>query len=220
MEVPFIILEFKMITLTEYLNNPCGTLSIPYWKAKSITVPPDMKILHDRDFSYDILSEYTDEKYFRLYHTLKDIPEIVTDDFEVTTATRRDIKTIVQIINDSYTDISVNAELIKSYTKPPFYNENLWIIVKEKATGNFVGCGLADYDAEAKELVLEWIQVLPEYRGKKIGQLIVTELLFRMKDVANFATVSGKVDNATNPEALYKKCGFVGDDVWHILHKK
>ncbi len=209
-----------MITLTEYLNNPCGTLSIPYWKAKSITVPPDMKILHDRDFSYDILSEYTDEKYFRLYHTLKDIPEIVTDDFEVTTATRRDIKTIVQIINDSYTDISVNAELIKSYTKTPVYNENLWIIVKEKATGNFVGCGLADYDAEAKELVLEWIQVLPEYRGKKIGQLIVTELLFRMKDVANFATVSGKVDNATNPEALYKKCGFVGDDVWHILHKK
>ena len=25
-----------MITLTEYLNNPCGTLSIPYWKAKNM----------------------------------------------------------------------------------------------------------------------------------------------------------------------------------------
>ncbi len=209
-----------MITLTEYLNNPCGTLSIPYWKAKSITVPPDMKILHDRDFSSDILSEYTDEKYFRLYHSLKEIPEIVTDDFEITTVTRRNIKTIVQIINDSYTDISVSAELIKSYNKTPVYNENLWIMVKEKATGNFVSCGLADYDAEAKELILEWIQVLPEYRGKKIGQLIVTELLYRMKDVANFATVSGKVDNETNPEALYRKCGFIGNDVWHILHKK
>lgn len=209
-----------MITLAEYLNNPCGTLSIPYWKAKNITIPPDMRILHDRDFSSDILSEYTDEKYFRLYHSLKDIPEIATDDFEITTATRRDIKTIVQIINDSYTDISVNKELIKGYTKTPVHNENLWIMVKEKATDKFVGCGIADFDTEAKELVLEWIQVLPQYRGKKIGQLTVTELLFRMKDVAVFATVSGKVDNETNPEALYRKCGFVGNDVWHILHKK
>lgn len=209
-----------MITLTEYLNNPCGTLSIPYWKAKRITIPPDMKILHDRDFSSDILSDYTDEEYFRLYHSLKYIPKIVTDNFVITTATRRDIKTIVQIINDSYTDISVNKELIKSYTQTPVYDENLWIMVKEKATKKIVGCGLADYDTEAKEIVLEWIQVLPEYRGKKIGQLIVTELLFRMKDVADFATVSGKVDNTTNPEALYRKCGFVGNDVWHILHKK
>ena len=209
-----------MITLTEYLNNPCGTLSIPYWKAKSITIPPDMRILHDNVFSSDILSEYTDEKYFRLYHSLKEIPEIATDDFEITTATRRNINTIVQIINDSYTDISVSAELIKIYIKTPVYDENLWIMVNEKATDKYVGCGLADYDTEVKELILEWIQVLPEYRGKKIGQLIVNELLFRMKDVADFATVSGKVDNETNPEALYRKCGFVGNDVWNILHKK
>ena len=93
-------------------------------------------------------------------------------------------------------------------------------MVREKATGKYVGCGIADFDAEAKELILEWIQVFPQYRGKKIGQLIVTELLFRMKDVADFATVSGKVGNSTNPEALYRKCGFVGNDVWHILHKK
>lgn len=69
-----------MITLTEYLNNPCGNLSIPYWKAKNIVI---------------------------------------------TTATQKDIKTIVQIINDSYTDISLNKELIRSYTKIPVYNEEL-----------------------------------------------------------------------------------------------
>ena len=209
-----------MITLTEYLNNPCGTLSIPFWKAKNITIPPDMKILHDNDFDTEILSDYIDEKYFRLYHNLKEIPKVITNDFEITAVTRKDIKAIVQIINDSYTDISVNKELIKSYIKTPVYNNSLWIMVKEKATGKYVGCGIADFDTEAKELILEWIQVLPQYRGKKIGQLIVSELLFRMKDVANFATVSGKVDNTTNPEALYRKCGFAGSDVWHILHKK
>ena len=209
-----------MITLTEYLNNPCGTLSIPYWKAKNITIPPDMRILHDNDFSSELLSDYSDEKYFRLHHNLKEIPKIIANDFEITTATRKDIKSIVQIINDSYTDISVNKDLIKSYTKIPVYNEALWIMVKEKATNKYVGCGIADFDTETRELILEWIQVLPQHRGKKIGQLIVTELLFRMKDVADFATVSGKVDNTTNPEALYRKCGFAGDDVWHILHKK
>ena len=209
-----------MITLTEYLNNPCGTLSIPYWKTKNITIPPDMKILHDNDFSAEILSDYIDEKYFRLYHNLKEIPKVITNDLEITTATRKDIKAIVQIINDSYTDISVSKELIKSYTKTPVYNAELWVMVKEKSSSEYVGCGIADFDAEAKELILEWIQVLPQYRGKKIGQLIVTELLFRMKDVADFATVSGKVDNVTKPEILYRKCGFTGNDVWHILHKK
>ena len=209
-----------MITLTEYLNNPCGTLSIPYWKAKNIVIPPDMKILHDNDFNTEILSDYIDEKYFRLYHNLKEIPKVITNDFEITTATRKDIKSIVQIINDSYADISVNKELIKSYTKTPVYNAELWIMVKEKATGKYVGCGIGDFDIETKELILEWIQVLPQYRGKKIGQLIVTELLSKKKDIADFATVSGKVDNLTNPEALYRKCGFAGDDVWHILHRK
>ena len=144
-----------MITLTEYLNNPCGTLSIPYWKAKNITIPSDMKILHDKDFNANILSDYTDEKYFRLYHNLKEIPKVITNEFEITTATRKDIKAIVQIINDSYTDISVNKELIKSYTKTPVYNSVLWIMVKEKATGKYVGCGIADFDTEAKELILE-----------------------------------------------------------------
>lgn len=93
-------------------------------------------------------------------------------------------------------------------------------MVKEKASSEYVGCGIADFDTETRELILEWIQVLPQHRGKKIGQLIVTELLYRMKDIADFGTVSGKVDNLTNPEALYRKCGFSGDDVWHILHKK
>ena len=39
------------------------------------------------------------------------------------------------------------------------------------------------------------------------------------KGVAKFATVSGKVDDCNMPERLYRKCGFVGDDIWHILRK-
>ncbi len=59
-----------------------------------------------------------------------------------------------------------------------------------------------------------------ENREKGLGQFIENELLWRMKDRAKFVTVSGKIDNATNPEMLYRKCGFTGNDVWHILRRK
>lgn len=36
---------------------------------------------------------------------------------------------------------------------------------------------------------------------------------------ADFATVSGKVNNITNPERVYRKCGFEGNDIWHVLIK-
>ncbi|MFR8331962.1 MAG: GNAT family N-acetyltransferase [Oscillospiraceae bacterium] len=67
------------------------------------------------------------------------------------------------------------------------------------------GVGPADW-----ELALEWIQVLPEYRRRGVGQLIVRELLYRMAGIARFATVSGRADSESHPEALYRKCGFEG----------
>ncbi|MFG6347015.1 MAG: hypothetical protein K1W35_25920 [Lachnospiraceae bacterium] len=44
-----------MLLLQEYVNDPCGTLSIPYWKSKELAVPQNMKIIHDRDFSVGML---------------------------------------------------------------------------------------------------------------------------------------------------------------------
>ena len=120
-----------MIYLDNYLKNPCLSLSIPYWKAKNISVPDNMKIVHESGFSAELLKEYEDETYFRLYHSMKKL------------------------------------------TKPE-----------------------------------------PE------GYDIIKELLWRGREYAKFATVSGKVENKTKPEALYRKCGFIGNDVWHILRKK
>lgn len=205
--------------LNEYLENPCRKLSIPYWKGKQISTPKNMKIVHDDDFDDRILTDYYDEKYFRLIHKLNDIKSNTLKGFKIKTAKIADVPIIVEIINDSYFDLSVNYEQIISYTKTKVYNENLWILACESETDNIVGCGIADFDKEAGEGILEWIQVLPKYRGKKIGTLIVNELLCRMEN-ANFVTVSGKVDNPTNPERLYRSCGFTGNDIWHILTQK
>lgn len=50
----------------QYLENPCGTASIPYWKTVCISIPDGMKILHEREFDIEMLKRYSDEPYFRL----------------------------------------------------------------------------------------------------------------------------------------------------------
>ena len=67
---------------------------------------------------------------------------------------------------------------------------------------------MAGHD-EIGEGSLEWIQVLPEYRGQGLGTKLVLELLCRLKDKAAFVTVCGEVDNPIrsfkNEEAHQRK---------------
>jgi len=63
------------------------------------------------------------------------------------------------------------------------------------------------------------IQVIPEYRHRGLGQAVVNRLLLNMVGKADFVTVSGQVNNNTNPEKLYRRCGFQGNAVWHVISK-
>jgi len=216
------------ISIEEYLKNPCGLLAIPYWKEKSLTLPDNMKIVNDKELlnSYEYKNsykeEYNEELFFRLIHNLKIINTInLSDNYTIGTI---DINTqladVVNIINNCYTHIGVNLDQVKEWTKSIVFDNSLWVYIKEIQTNKIVALGIAEIDKEVKEGALEWIQVLPEYHGKGLGQVIVNEILNRMIGKVNFVTVSGEVDNSTNPEALYRKCGFIGDDIWHIMTKK
>lgn len=202
-----------------YRSDPCGTLSIPYWKSRRVSVPPQMRIVHERDFSPAYLSQYTDEPYFRLRHDLQRIAP-PDEAFVLRTAREEDDALLAEVINRSYDDLSVTEEQLKQYRCTPVFMPALWVIASDARTQAVLGCGLADLDADMSEGVLEWIQVLPEYRGRGAGKAIVCELLRRMAGCASFATVSGRVNSASQPEKLYRACGFSGSDVWHILTKK
>ena len=208
-----------VLSLQSYLNDPCGTASIPYWKHKRIVVPENMKIVHERAISNGVFHGYIDEPYFRLYHDMKNIQQTTTREVEIASV-KSSVDEFVRLINASYSDLSVTAEQMESYQQTPVYCPDLWILLKEKETGTILAGGIADYDKEVGELILEWIQVLPYYRGHGYGQLIVNCLLLKMQGVAKFATVSGKINNPTNPEGLYRRCGFTGNDIWHILTNK
>ena len=179
-----------------------------------------MKIVHGSDFRPDLLERYTDEPYFRLRHSLRDINTCIPDWTIVRTASAEDTALIARIINESYTDLSVTPDQVASFQQHPTYDARLWLLVQDCETAEIMGCGIGELDTEAEESILEWIQVLPQYRSQGVGQLIVNQLLLRMAENARFATVSGKVNNRTNPEKLYRKCGFTGSDVWHILTEK
>ena len=209
-----------MLTLDEYLADPCGCSSIPWWKAKTMVLPETMQLLHNRDYDPGLTLLWQDQPYFRLYHDLGGIDPVCPPGIRLVTASPRDIPDIVHIINASYTDLQVTQEQIYSYTRTPVYAPALWMMAEECATGRPVGCGIADYDPEARELVLEWIQVLPAFRRRQIGRALVCGLLSRHPQEARFATVSGQVENPANPQALYRRCGFVGTDIWHVLRKR
>lgn len=209
------------MTLLEYLENPCGLLSIPYWKAQKTNIPEQMKIIHNRDFSENMLLEYDDTEYFRLRHNLMKVGKpILQYEFYTSTITESQFPQLVDLINNSYTHlgISVNLEQVKEWTYSDVYAPDFWIGLFHN--GLMIGAIIADYDKVAKEAVIEWMQVLSEYRHIGLGSAILNESLQRMQGRAVFVTVSGMINNKTKPEVLYRKCGFVGEDIWHILHRK
>ena len=203
------------INKNEYIANPCKSASIPYWKAKSITVPDGMSIIHQDDFKKSEYQNYIDEPYFRLIHFLQDISKpALPQGYSLYKATLNEFATH---INSCYSSIGVTESDLRDYTTRSVYGSSLWLAVKYDKTDEIVATGIAELDQEIGEGVLEWIQISAKHRGCGLGKYIVRELLWRMKDDARFVTVSGQCNNPTNPERLYRECGFTGSDIWHIL---
>lgn len=207
-----------MITKKQYLANPCRQSSIPYWKTKNMMLPEGIIILHHDYFNESKYYQYINEPYFRLFHSLENLsPSQMPEGFVSWDIT---LKEYADHINSCYDDIGILESELYRYTMRPVYNAKLWIAVKDKQSGTIVATGIAELDREIDEGVLEWIQVSEEYRRCGLGFYLVSELLWRMRCLASFATVSGRCNNATNPERLYRKCGFIGTDVWHVLRKR
>lgn len=209
-----------MISMETYKNNPCKVSSIPYWKAKSLIVPPNMRIVHSDEFDEKLLDNYLDTRYFRLIHSLSNIPEFsaVGIRLEVIQSNRND--ELADMINRSYThsEIRVSTDYVSNLSATQVYCPELWI--GAIFDGKLIGSIICDFDIEVGEAIIEWLQVLPEYRGRGIASTLICKALKAMSGFADFATVSGECDNPTNPEKVYRHCGFSGEDVWHILNEK
>ena len=206
-----------VISREEYLRNPCFVSSIPYWKAQNLQMPPNLHIVHHCLFDSSLWMGLQVERYFRLSHSLGNVVQpTLPAGFSVTECS---LGMYAAHISYCYPSLQKAEEVLAQYLTHPVYRSELWLAIRDERTGAIVATGIGEYDPDMREGVLEWIQVLPEYRRMGLGSFVVRELLWRMHGIADFATVSGRCDNPTNPEALYRACGFSGSDVWHILRK-
>lgn len=200
-----------------YLEKPCKASSLPFWKTNLVKIPDNMKVVLENDLQSIGVRGYFDERFFKLIHRMNDIEKPVLDDrYEMVCC---EVSEYVKHIAGCYSDIGISTEALLDYQTHTVYDGNLWIAVTERGQNTIIASGIAEVDTDIKEGILEWIQVSPKYRGKGLGKFIVSELLWRMKDKADFVTVSGKVDNPTNPRDLYKACGFCSEEIWHVMRK-
>jgi len=208
--------------LDSYRQNPGRVSSLPYWKSRIMNVPDSLKIIHKKDLKDIDLNKYQKQVFFKLVHHLHNIGDVVLpNSFYLRTVNKDyELRNVVSLINECYCDITVDMKKIIAMQEEPAYDKSLWVFILDRANCRPVALGIADFDPEVKEGSLEWIQVLPQYRGLGLGKAIVCELLTRLEKKADFVTVSGQIENHTKPEELYRSCGFEGDDIWYVLREK
>ena len=161
----------------------------------------------------------TRKPYFRIIHRNRAIPSLKLPlgfcIVNVNVDTEADA--VAELIGKCYDNLHPCSESVRSWTNHPVFDRDSWIWVIDEKRGIPVCLGIAEVDPTIPEASLEYIQVLPEYRGRGLGKCIVLELLTRLHGRVAFTTVSGEVENRGNPESLYRRCGFRGDDVWWLL---
>ena len=205
-------------SLSQYLSDPCGTLSLPYYKAKDLTPPPELRIVHHRSFRPEDWPGWLDAPYFRLFHPLRQLPRpVLPPAYRLSAAAPSDCASLAALLGLCYGGVFQESE-VHSWRKRAVFRPELWLLARTEE-GALAGAVLGEYDAASGEGTLEWLQVHPDHRRRGLGMALTAALLARLAGAADFATVSGACSNPTAPEALYRRCGFTGCDVWHILRR-
>lgn len=162
-----------MISMETYKENPCKASSIPYWKTKHLTIPSNMKIMHNDEFDETILDRYFDRRFFRLIHNLSNIPEYNCEGIELEVIQPNRNDELADMINHSYahSEIRISADYVNSLAKTRVCCPELWL--GAVLDGKMIGSILCDFDIEVGEAIIEWLQVLPQYRSRGIASALI-----------------------------------------------
>ena len=173
-----------------------------------------MLILRDDEFEND-LSFGIDDPYFKLIHRMKQVECLpLPEGFEIIQCNAEELP---DHIRECYDEVNISAEMLRRNEMAPGYDPGLRIAVSERNRKKIVASGIAEYDPQVREGVLDWIQVSPAFRRRNLGRFIVCELLHRLQEKADFVTVSGRVNHPDHPLELYRSCGFTDLTIWHII---
>lgn len=206
------------------IANP--TMLHTWWHSAGCLPDVDLKafhmmILHQQYYEKIDAGLFQSSAYFRVLHPLQHINQVeLPMHFSfVPVDVRQDCAKIATFINQCYQHIQVDEGTVNQWQQTNVFDPALWVWVIDQRNNQAAALGLADVDEKIGEGSLEWIQVHPQYQHQGIAQALVNHLLMLLKSKVAFATVSGEVGNASNPEKLYRRCGFVGTEIWHVLRR-
>jgi GNAT superfamily N-acetyltransferase len=137
--------------------------------------------------------------------------EFLLADFDFTR--EQDLVVAAEMLNRCYETDHHGAEEIAGWCSLAVFDESLWFWVRKRSSGEAVGLGISTYQVSIRECYLDWIQVLPEYQGRGLGRLLVSETIRRAIGKSDIIRVTGMADD------FYRKCGFVGNESWRIITK-
>lgn len=182
-----------------------------------MVLPEGILIVHDDDFRPPEYGQYTDERYFRLFHSLKHLsPPQMPEGFCLCDITPKEF---ADHINSCYDDIGVSEAELYRHTMRPVYDDALWIAVQDRARGAVAAIpALPNWIRKPAREFWSGFRSLGPIVGMDWAVISFPSAVEK-RDAADFATVSGQCGNPSNPERLYRACGFTGTDVWHILRK-
>ncbi len=201
-----------------------------YWDAGGVWQPamaeavwrqPAFAVVNSRYAGQlSLTPDYIIQRFFRLQSTQLQSEFALPPGFTFSTANLpAEAGLVAQVIGRSYVHMRPDLDDVIRWMQQPVFDASLWVWIIDERTHQAAGLGIAEFDRKRGEASLEWIQVLPEYRGQGLGKGLVTRLLRQLAGQAWLVTVSGEADNPSDPEYLYRRCGFVGKDVWWVLRR-
>lgn len=137
-----------------------------------------------------------------------------SEHYEVTDfdfAADSDYLTAAEIITETNTGYTVTPERVRSWLDDRAFDPSLWLLVRERQSGQAVGVGISGYYAPMQEADLDWFFVDPAHQGRGIGRMLIAATVARCLPKAKIIRLSGIADG------FYQKCGFKASDKWYII---
>lgn len=174
-------------------------------------------LLHQDYLDPDTVAGFaTRLSFFRLIHRHHDIPAAaLPSGYRFAPASPVQANAIADFIMRCGGEPAAPVEAIYHWgNASAYYPEGwLWALADDRPAA----LGILEFDPQAGEASLEWMQVHPDDRGRGLGRALTGELLRRAAGRAAFTTVAGRVEDRDNPGGFYRRCGFTGADVWWLL---
>jgi len=123
-------------------------------------------------------------------------------------------------IRDCYSNASrPTTEEVQSWAGRDVYAPETWVWAIDRRSGARLGLCIGEVDFRIPEASLEWVQVAPAHRGGGVGKALVHEVMARIGGAVGLVTVSGRADPDGRTLRFYRRCGFTGEDLWHVFRK-